>query len=434
VQLTTEIPRSSDDVIALGAAGGFAAHVRAHTPVVRALLVVLSVANGLGLVVYLALVVMSGSPVAVSDAPRRGERSLSLVVATFTVLIASRSIGWWSSDAIVVPTALVATAVTAVQLDADGTSRLSRVGPRTRYALRVALGLVCAVAGLLVLADQGGLGSVGRLFGAGAVVAIGTVLLAGPWLRSTVSQLTEERNARIRSDERSVVASHVHDSVLQTLALMQRNVHDPRRMVSLARRQERELRSWLYVGEVSYARAESSLAQALGDLASEVEIDFDVPIEVVVVGTCTPSPMLDALCGAVREAAINAARHSGAASVSVYAEVASDRVIAFVRDKGRGFDVDGIGDDRRGVRDSIHARLQRVGGAAIITSVIGGGTEVELWVPVSDQGVRVAGVAGVTAVAATADDSDTRSVPGSGTSDVADSGVSDSAANNVGAT
>jgi signal transduction histidine kinase len=165
---------------------------------------------------------------------------------------------------------------------------------------------------------------------------------------------------------------------------------------------------------VSYARAESSLAQALGDLASEVEIDFDVPIEVVVVGTCTPSPMLDALCGAVREAAINAARHSGAASVSVYAEVANDRVIAFVRDKGRGFDVDGIGDDRRGVRDSIHARLQRVGGAAIITSVIGGGTEVELWVPVSERGV--------------ADDAN-----GSDRRPVTDSGATGAVASNAGA-
>jgi signal transduction histidine kinase len=376
------IHRSADDVIVLGAAGGAAAHAHAHSAAVRALLVVLAVANGLGLVVYLALVVASDTPEATNDTPRRLDRSLALALATLAVLLITRSIGWWSGDAIVVPTMLVAAAAVAVQMDAVGErSHLQRLGPRARYAIRMALGVVCAVAGVLALTRQGSLGSVGRLFGAGAVVAMGAVLLAGPWLRSTITQLTNERTARIRSDERALVASHVHDSVLQTLALMQRNVHDPRRMVSLARRQERELRTWLYSGDVSYIRNESTLSRALGDMASEVELDFDVPVEVVVVGDAEVSDALDALCAAVREATVNAVRHSGATSVAVFAEVTPQRITAFVRDTGRGFDIGQIGDDRRGVRDSIHGRLARIGGAAFINSTIGGGTEVEMWVP-----------------------------------------------------
>jgi signal transduction histidine kinase len=106
-----------------------------------------------------------------------------------------------------------------------------------------------------------------------------------------------------------------------------------------------------------------------------------VPVEVVVVGDIEMTASLDALCGAVREATVNAARHSGAPSVAVFAEVTPERITAFVRDTGCGFDVDAIGEDRRGVRDSMHGRLTRIGGAAVINSAIGGGTEVELWVP-----------------------------------------------------
>ena len=187
------------------------------------------------------------------------------------------------------------------------------------------------------------------------------------------------------------MAAHLHDSVLQTLALIQRTADDPRRTVTLARQQERELREWLYGPRDARGSMVDSLAAALRRAASEVEAAYDVRIEVVIVGDAPMDDAVDALAQATREACVNAAKHSGVDEVSVYAEVrggwgGTPGAVAevFVRDRGRGFDRAAAAPDRRGIAQSIEARLERVGGSARIDSSPGEGTEVQLSAPVRE--------------------------------------------------
>jgi signal transduction histidine kinase len=211
-----------------------------------------------------------------------------------------------------------------------------------------------------------------------AVGIIGGVvgLVVGPWVVRMGSSLSFERAARIREQERAEVAAHLHDSVLQTLALIQKRAGDPREVAGLARRQERELRSWLLKrpGDAG----EDSVATALERAAAEVEELHKVPIEVVTVGDAPLSGRLEAMVQAAREAMTNAAKFAGSERVDLYAEVEPRRVQVFVRDRGVGFDLDAIPADRRGVRDSIIARMQRHEGRAAVHSRPGEGTEVEL--------------------------------------------------------
>lgn len=181
--------------------------------------------------------------------------------------------------------------------------------------------------------------------------------------------------ARARAEERSEVATHLHDSVLQTLALIQRQPEDQTRVVSLARRQERELRDWLYgTGGIEAG----GLAEAIRTVAAEVEDGYGVHVEVVTVGDSEFDFSAQALAGAAREAIVNAAKHSGDSTMSVYMEAAPQLMRVFVRDRGIGFDLDEVPADRRGLQDSIHGRLGHVGGTAEIRSTPGQGTEVRL--------------------------------------------------------
>jgi signal transduction histidine kinase len=170
--------------------------------------------------------------------------------------------------------------------------------------------------------------------------------------------------------------------VLQTLALVQRRANDPQEVLRLARRQERELRNWLLRGETdATASDDGSLGRALERVAVEVEEHFGVPVDVVRVRDCRLDDRLEPLVAAVREAATNAARHSGASQVAVYVEVEPQRVAVFVRDRGAGFDPHTVAADRRGVRESIVGRMERHGGSATIRSSPGEGTEIELVMP-----------------------------------------------------
>ncbi len=183
------------------------------------------------------------------------------------------------------------------------------------------------------------------------------------------------RSARIRSQERAEVAAHLHDSVLQTLALVQKRAEDPREVAALARRQERELRAWL---NNTRPAGEETLASALEAAAEEVEGDHHVPIEVVTVGDGPLDERAAALVAAAREALVNASKFAGPEPISLYVEVTDERVEVFVRDRGPGFAVDEVPNDRRGVRDSIVGRMERHGGRATVHSTPGYGTEVEL--------------------------------------------------------
>jgi signal transduction histidine kinase len=164
--------------------------------------------------------------------------------------------------------------------------------------------------------------------------------------------------------------------VLQTLALIQRSAHDPTRMTSLARRQERELRAWLYGGREP--GTERGLRAELERIAVEVEQLHGVPVEVVVVGDGDTDDRLEEMLAAAREAMVNAAKHSGATRVDVFAEVRPEQVVLFVRDTGKGFDPATVPADRAGLRSSIRARMARIGGEAVIESAPGEGAEVEL--------------------------------------------------------
>src|SRR4029079_7379539 len=168
------------------------------------------------------------------------------------------------------------------------------------------------------------------------------VLVIGPW----IWQLTSERAEPIRLEERAEIAARVHDSVLQTLALVQRHAGDPTRVAAVARRQERELRRWLYGSGVGEA---ASLGDALADAAADVEELHGVRIELATAGDAPLDDAVGQLVLAAREAMTNAAKFSGAGEISVYAEGGPDVVSVYVRDRGRGFDRSSIGVDRRGI-------------------------------------------------------------------------------------
>jgi signal transduction histidine kinase len=224
------------------------------------------------------------------------------------------------------------------------------------------------VAGAVIF--LGTYGSSGPFIVPGAIVGA-LVLVVGPW----IWQLTAERTERIRMEERAEVAARVHDSVLQTLALVQRHAGDPRRVSSLARRQERELRRWLYGSGVPEG---TSLVDALADAAADVEELHGIPIEVASAGDAPLDDALGQLVLAAREAMANAAKFSQASEVFVYAESGHDEVVVFVRDSGIGFDRGAIAADRRGIKESIEGRMTRAGGTATLVTAPGEGTEVEL--------------------------------------------------------
>src|SRR6266508_4505451 len=239
-------------------------------------------------------------------------------------------------------------------------------------------GLMVATGMGYALATADTLAAAGSALLAIAATTAGLVLILGPWILRLYRALTEERRERIRSAERAEMAAHLHDSVLHTLALIQR-ADAPMEVVTLARRQERELRSWLY-GQPAPLEQER-LGTAVEALASRVEELHAIAVDVVVVGDEPLDERSRAVVLACQEAAVNAARHSGVTNVSVYVEAEPDGITAYVRDEGKGFDPDAVPPDRRGIRDSIRGRIERQGGTVTITSEPGGGTEVALHLP-----------------------------------------------------
>jgi len=220
------------------------------------------------------------------------------------------------------------------------------------------------------------------------------VLIVAPWLWRAASQVSHERLERTRADERAELAAHLHDSVLQTLSLIQRHADDKQATVNLARRQERELREWLY-GR-SQPGAERSFRAALLQLGGEVEQLHGSTLEVVVVGDAPLDERLQSALAAAREAMVNAARHSGAPRVDVYGELTPERLEIFVRDTGRGFDRQQVPEDRRGLRESVIRRMERAGGSASIVSAPGQGCEVAIILPRSSATTRPGATAAAT--------------------------------------
>jgi signal transduction histidine kinase len=211
------------------------------------------------------------------------------------------------------------------------------------------------------------------------IAAIAIVL--GPWWLRIARDLVAERRARIRAEERADMAARVHDSVLQTLALIQRNADQPQHVIQLARAQERELRAWLFDGRAPGSVDEMTLAAGVRQIQQEVEAQHGVSVEAITVGDCELDDDLAALLAAAREATVNAAKWSGEDVVSVFAEVEPASVSVYVRDRGKGFDPAAVPEDRKGLAESIHARMARRGGSATVRSTPGQGTEVSLTMP-----------------------------------------------------
>ncbi|MGH9243635.1 MAG: ATP-binding protein [Acidimicrobiales bacterium] len=406
------LTRSANRVVA-GVSSGIANYLGIDPVIVRVAFVVLTVTTGLGIPAYIAgWVLMPGpetaepaKPVALTKkagpaAPRRADRGLyqglAVGMIVFGCLLLFRNIGLAISDHLLFPLALAGcgAAVLWARSGVEERAAFKRWAsglPGSPFRalvrapvplLRLAVGTVLVLSGMgAFLASAGAAGAVGTIVVAMLVTVAGLALVLGPWIWSLASDLSEERRERIRQEERADIAAHLHDSVLQTLALIQRNADNPRDVSSLARRQERELRAWLY-GDPSRRQNPTTLAGAMEAMVEEVEALHGVDLELITVGEdCPLDHRLVALIKACREAAVNAAKHSGADQVTVFVETEPDRVTAFVRDRGKGFDPDGVPADRRGITESIHQRLARRGGRATIWSLVGEGTEVQLEVP-----------------------------------------------------
>ncbi len=254
--------------------------------------------------------------------------------------------------------------------------------PNRRSAIRLTIAGLLVISGAVWLASAHASLALLRPLGGVALVIAGTVLILGPWWLRIARDLVVERQARVRAEERADIAARVHDSVLQTLALIQRRADDPQKVVWLARMQERELRSWLFEGRApNEADADMTFAAGVRKIQQDVEARYGVPVEAVTVGDCELDENLSALLAAAREATVNAAKWSGASVISLFAEVEPGEVSLVVRDRGRGFDPESVPEDRKGLAESVHGRMTRRGGTATVTSAEGEGTKVSLKMP-----------------------------------------------------
>ena len=349
-----------------GVCAGIARRLGIDVRLVRITFVVLTIAGGIGVALYgLVYLAMTSTGTVHDPAQVLREFGLSWREGAGAGLVAAAlAVAAGAPWRVVLP--IAAGAATAMVMWRSGLlgSRRGRVG--------ASLMVVGAVLIASALPAVSGLQS----FAFAVVVVLGgSVLLFGPWWLGMARALTAERTARIRAQERAEVAAHLHDSVLQTLALIQRRASDPAEVAQLARRQERDLRAWLNADATAAA---ATLHGALVRAATEIEEQHGVEVEVVCVGDRALDDDTAALAAAAREAIVNAAKFAGAERIDVYAEASDGRAEVFVRDRGAGFDVEAVPADRRGVRESIVGRMERHGGHAHVRSTPGEGTEVEL--------------------------------------------------------
>ena len=347
---------SKDERVIAGVCAGIAQTLGVDATLVRLVFALLALAGGAGILLYLALWAWAeGKRVWVA-----GVLALIAIAALLGALgLSDRS-------------------VLGIALIAGGLALAWRQGGNFHPEAPLSYGgLGLAALGAVVLLSGGETSS--TLLAPGAVAGA-LLLIAGPWVWRLALDRDAERTGRIRSEERSDMAARVHDSVLQTLALIQRHADEPRRVASLARRQERELRGWLY-GDQPLGDDSASLMAALSAAAGDVEELHGVRVELASAGDCPVDPSVSALVLAAREAMANAAKFAGVEEIDVYAEVTDDAVSVFVRDRGAGFDRAAVPADRKGLVESIEGRMERTGGRATIAASPGGGTEVELHLP-----------------------------------------------------
>jgi signal transduction histidine kinase len=359
------VKRSERGRVLAGVCSGIADTLGVDPTLVRLTVALLAFASGAGIVLYLgawSLLPAPGKP-----APPRRRRMAGVILIVWSAILALRGVGLAGS--LVWPLAFVAAGLVL----AAGAVPFGLGERRARVA---ATALVFT--GVLVFLGVNTHGSATTLLAPGAV-AVALLLVLGPWAFRLARERDAERAARIRTEEREELAVRVHDSVLQTLTLIQREPQDARRVATLARRQERELRAWLYPDRGQ--PPDGTLAGAIDSTAAEIEELHGVRVEVVRTGDAPLDDRTRALVLAAREAMANASKHSGADEVSVFLDADTRHVALYVRDRGSGFDPNEVAADRRGIAESIRGRMERVHGIANIVSSPGEGTEVELELP-----------------------------------------------------
>ena len=401
--------RRSEGRMVAGVAGGIAQQLGLNVTLVRILFTLLTV-NGIGFLVYFAIwllvpddtddgsgttrlrrprqIVRTVLRTRPGEDPHRRQKLIAYLILGSAIGSLLSAFGLHTGTASGLPLTVAVIGAGLIWWRAPEAQRAQWSSDARRYGSRLSgrgsvlivlggIGLVIAgVTAFLAAHDALAQARAGAL--AIGATFVGVLLVTGPWLFRLLRELTAERRERIREHERAEVAAHVHDSVLQTLALIQSQAGDPDAVRRLARRQERELRGWLYAPQAVTADGEAqSFATALRAAAADVEDTHGISIDVVVVGDTTIDEPVTATVAAAKEAMVNAAKSSGAPAVSVFAEVTGDGVEVFVRDRGRGFDPDDVPADRRGIRDSIVGRMARHGGTATVRSG-DGGTEVAL--------------------------------------------------------
>lgn len=391
--------------IVAGVASGIAAHLGLPTMVVRIAFVALLPLDGLGAVLYAAFwAVLPIAPVP-GRTGRDRRQTLPYLALGAGILILQANAGWGGVDAALGwLIAVIAVGAGTIWHLADPVARrrwsvampqapwlglVLEHRDRRAYLLRLIGGGVCVTGGIIGIIvvtapfSHAGLSTMlnGLLFA--LIALVGAALVFAPLLWGTFSALRAEREGRIREQERAEVAAMVHDEVLHTLALIQRNAGDSKSVLRLARGQERSLRNWLYKPA---AAAHERLSAALEEAAAEVEDTYAIAVESVTVGDLDMNERVAALVAAAREALVNAAKHAKVEVVSLYAEVEPGSVSVFVRDRGIGFETSAVEDDRHGVRGSIIGRMERHGGKAEVRSQPGEGTEVRLSMPTTESG------------------------------------------------
>jgi signal transduction histidine kinase/phage shock protein PspC (stress-responsive transcriptional regulator) len=383
-----------------GVAGGLADHVGVQILWVRLAFTLLAALGGAGVLAYglLWAFIPQEPPTTPVRTPSAKERQQAFGLVALAIglgvglgTLSDRVSGWVLGG---LGVALVGAVLVWREADESQRRRLrdgarggmvgAVLGSGGRAALvRVLTGAALVMSGIAIFLFRSvDLGQMQFALLAVLAALVGVAVLTVPFWLKLVRDLGEERTARIRTEERAEIAAHLHDSVLQTLALIQKHTEAPREVLRLARGQERQLREWLYPSHKLGAAGEAVvLSDAIARAVGEVEDAFAVKIDQVVVGDSQLDDKLGALVQATREAMINAAKHAGVPEFSVYAEVETDQVAVFVRDRGNGFDPDAVSADRHGLADSVRGRMERNGGEVRLRTSPGEGTEVQLFMP-----------------------------------------------------
>jgi signal transduction histidine kinase/phage shock protein PspC (stress-responsive transcriptional regulator) len=376
-----------------GVAGGIGERLGLDPVFVRIGFALLSLNAGFGVLLYLVLwALVPEGPPSGTIPPTASRRVLGFALMVIGGSILLRGASLWVGDTLAFSLALTILGFGVIWLRSEPEERERLRGLAARLPsnpaevlgtgrggrIRVVFGAILVVAGIatFLLRSDVVRAAPAAVF-AVATTLVGLAIFLGPWAWRLVRQLSDERRERIRQEERAEMAAHLHDSVLQTLALIQRT-DQSKEMVALARSQERELRAWLNGTALT---GQDTLVRSIQQFAAAVELQFKVPVEVVTVGEMPLDERARSIVDAAREATVNAAKHSGADHIDVYVEVERDAVTAYVRDEGVGFDPSESVPGRRGIVESIRGRLERSGGRAVVQSEPGEGTEVQLMLP-----------------------------------------------------